>query len=79
MFSAIVTKLLLDDEKRKTEFYIKLTIELARSDLDPDLKIYYINTLSELTGADIDFARKLYIRQTVPLRGYTSPRMRNWR
>ncbi|MHB3243456.1 hypothetical protein ACYBUH_25290 [Klebsiella pneumoniae] len=71
-FSAIVTKLLLDDEKRKTEFYIKLTIELARSDLDPDLKIYYINTLSELTGADIDFARKLYIRQTVPLRGYTS-------
>lgn len=69
-FSAIVTRLLLDDEKRKTEFYVKLTIKLAQSELDADQKIYYINTLSDLTGADIDFARELYIRKTIPLSGY---------
>ncbi|WP_017802551.1 hypothetical protein [Winslowiella toletana] len=73
-FDAIVTKLLRDDEKRKTKYYTRLAIGLAKSGLGADDKIYYINTLSELTGADIDFAKKLYISQTIPLCGYTSLR-----
>ncbi len=60
-FSALVKKLVLDDEDKKTEYYIRLTVSLARSSLSDDEKMFFIHTLSELTCFDIEYARKLYI------------------
>lgn len=69
-FSALVKKLVLDDEDKKTEYYIRLTVSLARSSLNDDERLFFINVLSELTCSDIDYARKLYVATNVPVKGF---------
>ncbi len=71
-FSALIKKLVLDDEDKKTEYYIRLTVSLARSCLSDDEKLFFIHILSELTCFDIEYARKLYIMTNSPIKGFTS-------
>lgn len=71
-FSALVKKLVLDDEDKKTEYYIRLTVSLARSTLGDDKKLFFIHILSELTCFDIEYAHKLYIMTNSPIRGFKS-------
>ncbi|ELQ3859424.1 hypothetical protein QSX22_003895 [Salmonella enterica] len=71
-FSALVKKLVLDDEDKKTEYYIRLTVSLARSSLSDDEKMFFIHTLSELTCFDIEYARKLYITTNSHIKGFKS-------
>lgn len=71
-FSALVKKLVLDDEDKKTEYYIRLTVSLARSSLNDDEKLFFIHILSGLTCFDIEYARKLYITTNSPIRGFKS-------
>ncbi len=71
-FSALVKKLVLDDEDKKTEYYIRLTVSLARSSLNDDEKLFFIHILSGLTCFDIEYARKLYITTSSPIKGYKS-------
>ncbi|MBC5116865.1 hypothetical protein [Klebsiella quasipneumoniae] len=69
-FSALVKKLVLDDEDKKTEYYIRLTVSLARSSLNDDERLLFIHVLSELTCSDIDYARKLYIATNATIKGF---------
>ncbi|EBD6220794.1 hypothetical protein IAS44_002060 [Salmonella enterica subsp. enterica serovar Anatum] len=69
-FSALVKKLVLDDEDKKTEYYVRLTVNLARSSLNDDERLFFIHVLSELTCSDIDYARKLYVSTNVPVKGF---------
>ncbi|WP_300002248.1 hypothetical protein [uncultured Cedecea sp.] len=71
-FSALVKKLVLDDEDKKTEYYIRLTVSLARSCISDDEKFFYINALSDLTCLDIEYARKLYIMTNSSISGFKS-------
>ncbi len=71
-FLAVVRKLLLDDEDAKVWFYVRLCVELARSPLDRDTRLYYLRMASELTVSQIHFARELYLRNRIPLKGYLS-------
>ncbi|HBL8851928.1 TPA: hypothetical protein LTW35_004644 [Enterobacter hormaechei] len=71
-FLAVVHKLLQDDEDAKVWRYVRLCVMLARSTLDPDTRLYYLRMTSELTLAQILFARELYLRNGIPLKGYLS-------
>ncbi|MDM3831299.1 hypothetical protein [Proteus mirabilis] len=57
-FIALVKRLYLDDESSKTDMYARLAVELAKSNLNPHEKIYYINILSNITYTDIQLAKK---------------------
>ncbi|WP_230352262.1 hypothetical protein [Lelliottia sp. WAP21] len=71
-FSALIKKLVLDDEDKKTEYYTRLTVSLARSCLSDDEKLFFIHILSELTCFDIEYVHKLYIMTKSPIKGFTS-------
>lgn len=71
-FLAVVRKLLQDDEDEKVWRYVRLCVMLARSTLDPDTRLYYLRMTSELTVSQINFARELYLRNGIPLKGYRS-------
>lgn len=71
-FLAVVRKLLQDDEDAKVWFYVHLCVTLARSTLDRDTRLYYLRMASELTVSQIHFARELYLRNGIPLKGYLS-------
>ncbi|EHG8285163.1 hypothetical protein J5259_005357 [Klebsiella oxytoca] len=71
-FLAVVRKLLQDDEDEKVWFYVHLCVMLARSTLDRDTRLYYLRMTSELTVSQIHFARELYLRNGIPLKGYLS-------
>jgi len=71
-FLAVVHKLLQDDEDAKVWRYVRLCVMLARSTLDPDTRLYYLRMTSELTLGQILFARELYLRNGIPLKGYLS-------
>lgn len=71
-FLAVVRKLLQDDEDAKVWLYVHLCVTLARSTLDPDTRLYYLRMTSELTVSQINFARELYLRNGIPLKGYRS-------
>lgn len=71
----VIKKLATDDENSKTEYYIRLTRKLARLDpsqMEADLRLHFIRTVSTLTRYQIDFARELKIRKTVPVCGTAS-------
>lgn len=57
-FIALVKRLYLDDESSKTDMYARLAVKLAKSNLNPHEKIYYINILSNLTYTDIQLVKK---------------------
>lgn len=67
---AVLKKLLQDDETAKTEYYVRLTVSLAESSLDKEMKIYFLRMVSELTCAQILYAREFVIRKTIPLCGF---------
>lgn len=67
---AILRRLLEDDEAGKTRFYVRLTVSLAESKLDAGQRIHFVRLVSALTLHQIDYARELYIRKTIPLQGY---------
>lgn len=69
-FLAVLKKLLQDDETAKTEYYARLTVSLAESSLDTGMKIYFLRMVSELTCAQILYAREFVIRKTIPLCGF---------
>lgn len=71
-FLAVVRKLLQDDEDAKVWLYVHLCVTLARSTLDRDTRLYYLRMTSELTVSQIHFARELYLRNGIPLKGYLS-------
>lgn len=71
-FLAVVRKLLQDDEDEKVWLYVHLCVTLARSTLDRDTRLYYLRMTSELTVSQIHFARELYLRNGIPLKGYLS-------
>ncbi|WP_447864769.1 hypothetical protein [Kluyvera sichuanensis] len=71
-FLAVVRKLLQDDEDAKVWLYVHLCVTLARSALDRDTRLYYLRMTSELTVSQIHFARELYLRYAIPLKGYLS-------
>lgn len=71
-FLAVVRKLLQDDEDEKVWLYVHLCVTLARSTLDRDTRLYYLRMTSELTVSQIHFARELYLRNSIPLKGYRS-------
>lgn len=71
-FLAVVRKLLQDDEDAKVWLYVHLCVTLARSALDRDTRLYYLRMTSELTVSQIHFARELYLRNGIPLKGYLS-------
>lgn len=72
---AILRRLLEDDEAGKTRFYVRLTVSLAESKLDADQRIHFVRLVSALTLHQIDYARELYIRKTIPLQGYNTEEM----
>ncbi|HEJ9411893.1 TPA: hypothetical protein SMM66_000460 [Proteus mirabilis] len=69
-FIALVKRLYLDDESSKTDMYAKLAVALAKSNLNPHEKIFYIGVLSNLTYTDIQLARKYYIYNKFEISGY---------
>lgn len=71
-FLAVVRKLLQDDEDAKVWRYVRLCVMLARSTLDRDTRLYFLRMTSELTLAQIHFARELYLRNGIPLKGFLS-------
>lgn len=71
-FLAVVRKLLQDDEDEKVWLYVHLCVTLAKSTLDRDTRLYYLRMTSELTVSQIHFARELYLRNSIPLKGYRS-------
>ena len=72
---AILRRLLEDDEAGKTRFYVRLTVSLAESKLDAGQRIHFVRLVSALTLHQIDYARELYIRKTIPLQGYDTEEM----
>ncbi|OMP91103.1 hypothetical protein [Raoultella terrigena] len=72
---AILRRLLEDDEAGKTRFYVRLTVSLAESKLDAGQRIHFVRLVSALTLHQIDYARELYIRKTIPLQGYNTEEM----
>ncbi|POU03925.1 hypothetical protein C3369_00735 [Escherichia sp. ESNIH1] len=71
----VIRKLAADDEAAKTEYYIRLTVALGRipvSTMSADLRYHFIRLVSMLTCFQIEFARKLKIRHTVPVCGTAS-------
>lgn len=71
----VIRKLAADDEAAKTEYYIRLTVALGRTPVNTmpaDLRYHYIRLVSSLTCYQIEFARQLKIRQTVPVCGTVS-------
>lgn len=71
-FLAVIHKLLQDDEDAKVWLYVHLCVALARSTLDRDTRLNYLRITSELTISQIHFARELYLRNGIPLKGYLS-------
>lgn len=71
-FLAVVRKLLQDDEDTKVWLYVRLCVMLAKSNLDRDTRLYFLRMTSELTMAQILFARELYLRHGTPLKGFRS-------
>lgn len=69
---AVIRKLQEDDEWAKLEYYVRLTVSLAESDLSEEMRYHFITMISGLTCFQIEFARALYIRKTIPLKGYLS-------
>ena len=69
---AILRRLQEDDEAGKTHFYVRLTVSLAECNLDANQRMHFLRMLSALTLFQIQYARELFIRKTVPLRGYSS-------
>lgn len=72
---SVMHKLGADDEASKTEFYIRLTINLGRTGIDIlplSQRYHFIRMISELTHYQIHFARELQIRKTVPICGFVS-------
>jgi hypothetical protein len=72
---SIIKKLAVDDEDTKTEYYTRLTLKLGRkalSDMSSDIRLHFIRTVSTLTRYQIEFARELKIRKTLPLYGTVS-------
>ena len=68
----VIRKLAGDDEAAKTEYYIRLTVALGRTPLSTmpdDLRYHFIRLVSSLTCFQIEFARELKIRKSVPVRG----------
>ncbi|CAH0133472.1 MULTISPECIES: hypothetical protein [Rahnella] len=71
----VVRKLVADDEAAKTEYYTRLTLGLGRIDMEtlpPKMRYHLIRMTSELTCYQIEFARELKIRKTVPIIGTLS-------
>ncbi len=72
---SIIKKLAVDDEDAKTEYYTRLTLKLGRktlSDMPSDIRLHFIRTVSTLTRYQIEFAREMKIRKTVPIYGTVS-------
>ncbi|MFS3555926.1 hypothetical protein GND96_08405 [Citrobacter sp. JL976] len=72
---SIIKKLAVDDEDAKTEYYTRLTLKLGRmalSDMPSDIRLHFIRTVSTLTRYQIEFARELKIRKSVPICGTVS-------
>ncbi|MCU7369234.1 hypothetical protein N5E15_21910 [Pantoea stewartii] len=71
----VMRKLTADDEAAKTEYYTRLTLGLGRinaSVLLPETRYHFIRMVSGLTCYQIEFARVLLIRKTVPVCGTLS-------
>ncbi|EPL8679517.1 hypothetical protein N0P70_005516 [Klebsiella michiganensis] len=71
-FISIVNKVAADDEGEKLPFYVKLTIALAEGGFSQKQKTYFIRLLNNLTVYEIQYAKELYTRKTIPLIGYPS-------
>ncbi|ENO7837979.1 hypothetical protein HVX40_24165 (plasmid) [Escherichia coli] len=69
-FVSLVRKMMLDDEDRKSEYYARLTVGLAKSNLNDEERHFHIKALSDLTCFDIDYARRLYIATNTPIKGF---------
>lgn len=69
---AVIRKLQEDDEWDKLEYYVHLTVNLAESDLPEAMRYHFISMVSGMTCFQIEFTRQLYIRRTIPLKGYLS-------
>lgn len=71
----VMRKLAADDETGKTEYYTRLTVGLGRtplSQMPKDLGYHFIRLVSSLTCYQIEFARKLKVLMTVPMRDIAS-------
>lgn len=71
----VMRKLAQDDETAKTEYYTRLTLNLGRTSIETlpsDIRYYFIRMVAGLTCYQIEFARELKIRKTVPVCGTLS-------
>ncbi|ETS99963.1 hypothetical protein [Providencia alcalifaciens] len=69
-FVSIVKRLYIEDEVSKSKLYARLAISLSEDSLTKDDRVYYINTISQLTNADIELAKKIYIYSSYDIKGY---------
>lgn len=71
-FLAVLRKVLQDDEQSKIWLYVRLIVKLGTGTLDRDARFHFIHLTYNLTFKQIMFARELYLRKTLELRGYNT-------
>lgn len=71
-FLAVLRKVLQDDEESKIWLYVRLLVKLGTGTLDRDTRFHFIHMTQHLTFKQINFARELYLRKTLDLKGYST-------
>lgn len=71
-FLAVLRKVLQDDEDEKTWLYVRLLVQLGRGTLDKETRFHFIHMTHNLTFGQLKFARELYLRKSLELKGYNT-------
>lgn len=71
-FLAVLRKVLQDDEDEKTWLYVRLLVQLGRGTLDKEIRFHFIHMTHNLTFGQLKFARELYLRKSLELKGYNT-------
>lgn len=66
----IIKKLLQDDEEQKSNFYSRLTVNVARSEHSERERIDFISVLSNLSCNDIDMAIRIFVHEKFKIKSY---------
>ncbi|MER0498966.1 hypothetical protein ABR855_13030 [Aeromonas hydrophila] len=66
-----IRRVIDDDEAGKAEYYARLTVNMVENNVKQAEKLHFLTMLSELTCSQINYALEFYIRDTIPLCGYS--------
>lgn len=68
----IIKKLLQDDEEQKSNFYSRLTVNIARSEYSKQERIDFISVLSKISCSDIDMAVRIFVHEKFNIKTYNN-------